>query len=315
MMELRLMSAQPATPFYAWQVEVMLHNFKDLGYNPNRIDVLAAYDKQIPIEWINLQQAFPSVRFFFYRDEMEVRNYAPAIQAHILKKHFTKHLELRDEAIFFHDCDFIFTRYFDFTPYLRDSNWYFSNTDGYLGADYLESKGQKKDGSGEYLLDDMARVVGICACAIRGHRGQSGGAQKLMKNLTPGYWEKVEQDSINLYSWLLENKDQYGDKDVNDIQVWTASMWAELWNAWDRGINVMTIKDFDFAWATCHESKWFEHAFFHNAGVTDSHNKMFFKGAYINKLPYGTDLELDPNRCSKRYYDFVQEVGKKSIFN
>ena len=38
--QLRFVSAQPATKYYAWQVEVMLNNFIEMGVNPNQIDVV-----------------------------------------------------------------------------------------------------------------------------------------------------------------------------------------------------------------------------------------------------------------------------------
>jgi hypothetical protein len=45
MMNLRMMSAQPAIDYYAWQVEVYLTNFIGLGYNGNNIDVVAGYQE------------------------------------------------------------------------------------------------------------------------------------------------------------------------------------------------------------------------------------------------------------------------------
>ena len=318
MRKLRLLSIQPATPYYAWQMEVFLTRTIAQGYNPNFIDVVCATEGGgIDQSWLILQQAFPGVRFFFYRDERVDRRYACSVQAHILKKHWQQFPELKNDAVFFHDADFIFTRYFDFTPYLQDDKWYFSNCDSYLGADYLESKGEHPTKlfkeRPEMLLDGMATVVGICSCTIRANRGKSGGAQKLLKNVTAGYWDEVDRDITNLYAWLLDNKDEYGEGETNDIQIWTTNMWCELWNAWKRGVKVEIPAEFDFAWATCHASRWSEKVFFHNAGVQHANQGMFFKGAYISKLPYGVELELSDERCSKQYYDYVQEVGENSV--
>ena len=300
------MQAQPATEQYAWQTEVNLETSLRLGYNGNYIDVVAAYDGAIPESWLKLQQKYPYVRFFFYKNTMEVRNYQPAIQAHVLAKHFEAHPELKDDAIFFHDCDFIFTKYFDFSKFLYDDTWYFSDTVSYVGADYIESKGKG-------LLEGMCSVVGLCACKVRAEKANSGGAQKLMKNVDAAYWREVEEDSVNLYNWLLQEKDKYGDKERNDIQIWTASMWSELWNAWKCKHTVRIPEEFNFTWATDHIAKWDTNSFFHNAGVMDSHNGMFFKGAYVDKHPYGDSLSLDDQRCSKKYYDIVQEVGMNSV--
>ena len=37
---LRFVSAQPASLYYAWQVEVMLNNFQVMGVNLNNVDIV-----------------------------------------------------------------------------------------------------------------------------------------------------------------------------------------------------------------------------------------------------------------------------------
>ena len=48
------MSVQPATNYYAWQVEVFLTRTLSQGYNPNFIDVIGAYDVSIDQSWLVL---------------------------------------------------------------------------------------------------------------------------------------------------------------------------------------------------------------------------------------------------------------------
>jgi hypothetical protein len=96
--------------------------------------------------------------------------------------------------------------------------------------------------------------------------------------------------------------------DPNGIQAWTASMWAELWNAWFFGHHVEVPKEFDFAWATCPSDRWDELYFFHNAGVVNSTQGMFHKASYMDNIPFETDLQLDPNRCSYRYYEMIKSM-------
>lgn len=314
----RYISAQPAIDLYVWQTEVYIYNFKSVGIQESQIDVVCGFTDEIPQKWIDLQCAFPGVRFSFYRDTDPLRKYLPAIQPHIMKKHFQRYPELKDEPIFYHDCDFVFTRPFDFGPFLNDSLWYFSNTTSYMGARYIESKGYHKtktsnDGKPISLLDDMARVLGMCSCLARAHEKETGGAQKLMKNLTAEYWDRVEKGSKDLYDFLIAHKDEYGPGEKNDIQVWTASMWAELWTAWLMGVFVKTPPEFDFAWATDPIERWEMHSFFHNAGVVDSENGLFFKGAYSKRLPYGDVLDVDTKRCSSMYYKMIQNVAKESV--
>ena len=167
MMNLRMISAQPAINYYAWQVEVYLTNFISLGYNGNNIDVVAGYEVSVPDSWRKLQQKFPYVRFFFYEDTMGKCKYLPAIQAHLLKKHFKEHPYLSEEAIFFHDADFVFTRYMDFSKFLNDDKWYFSDTISYIGYNYIMSKGEE-------VLDAMCEVVGIDKSVVKNNQLWTG---------------------------------------------------------------------------------------------------------------------------------------------
>lgn len=298
-MRLRFVSAQPATDYYAWQVEVYLTNFVSLGYE--NIDVVAGHDSVVPLTWLKLKQKFKTARFFFYENTMSNNNYPPAIQAHILEKHWCEHPYLKDEAIFFHDCDFLFTKYFDFTPYLQDSVWYFSDTISYIGAKYIKSKGEE-------VLDKMCEIIGISRNIVEANECGSGGAQKLLKNVDSTYWANVCRDSVNLYSGLGELVNQKKDSDTYPIQIWCASMWAELWNAWKLGFEVVVPKEFDFCWATCPVERWDHLSFFHNAGVVNANQGMFFKGDYVNKLPYDSELAVNEARCSYKYYSFLKNI-------
>ena len=69
MRTLRMMSAQPALDYYAWQIEVCIHNFASLGYK--NIDIVAGYQDEIPESWNRLYQTYSDIaRFFFYKDTM-----------------------------------------------------------------------------------------------------------------------------------------------------------------------------------------------------------------------------------------------------
>lgn len=304
-MNLRLLNCQPATDYYAWQVEVNLDNLLSMGYSDNSIDVVAGYTDRIPNSWMALAKRFSNVRFHFYPDTRKDTSYPPSIQAHLLAKHWKRHPYLSKEAVFFHDCDFIFTKPFNFHEYLNDDKWYFSDCSSYLSDDYIKSKS-------EVLLELMCDVVDICSCKVKGKK--AGGAQKLLKGIHAEYWENVERDSVALYKMLSSEKvkEMKKEGDPNPIQAWTASMWAELWNAWKRGIYVETPDEFRFAWATDIVERWDEMAFFHNAGVPNANEKMFFKGNYTMTLPYDEELELDPSRCSYKYFEVVKNTGRNT---
>jgi hypothetical protein len=72
---LRYVCAQPASLYYAWQVEVMLNNFQSMGVNLNYVDIVCwKQNGVIPEEWIKLATGYPA-RFFFYDDKRETKHY------------------------------------------------------------------------------------------------------------------------------------------------------------------------------------------------------------------------------------------------
>jgi len=300
------LSAQPANEYYAWQVEVYLTNFIACGIDPEDIMVVCSYTNYAEISeyWWQLQDYYKA-KFYFYEDTRIETRYIPSIQSHILAKHFASHPELVKESIFFHDCDFIFTRPFDFSPYLNDDVWYFSDTISYIGATYIKSKGTD-------VFLKMCELVGIDPQVVTDNEAHSGGAQKLIKNVDAQYWLDVERDSNALYLGLGDLRKAKKEEDSYAIQIWCASMWAELWNAWKRGEKVRVPKEFDFAWATCPASKWKSVSFYHNAGVVGPYHRMFYKGRYMDKLPYDEEVDIDPGRCSIYYYDWVKKTGNKT---
>ena len=298
------LSAQPAIDYYSWQVEVYLINFLSLGIDGKDIHVVNSLDNDIiPLNWQKLKSSFPSVNFYFYKDTRVDKRYVPSIQAHVLEKHFKANPYLEKESVFFHDSDFIFSKKFDFEPYLKDDIWYFSNTISYIGASYIKSKSP-------ILLDIMCDIVGIDKEIVENNQNNSGGAQKLLKNVTSEYWKEVEYNSNKLYS--IPNLGKYKKlTDPNPLQIWCASMWSELWTGWKYGNEIKVVKEFDFCWATDNIDKWSTVSFFHNAGVVDSSSGLFYKGDYITKLPYNTELELDDTKCSYLYYELIKKVAKK----
>jgi hypothetical protein len=303
-MRLKLISAQPATKYYAWQVEVYLTQFLRLGYNPKDIHIVAGYTYDIDQSWADLYHAYPDVEIQFYK--YKETDYAPAMQSAVLAQHFKKFEWLKDCAIFFHDADFVFTKYFDFSPFLNEETWYFSDTISYIGADYIKSKSPS-------ILDIMCATVGIDRSVVEANQQNSGGAQKLMKNVTSDYWMEVNVHSNNLYALLKKVSHIKPEDHQYGIQIWTASMWAELWTAWKRGFIVEVPKEFDFCWATCHISRWDELSFFHNAGVAAPNRGLFYKGDFIDRLPYGVDVDVDMDHCSRRYYELIQSVQTKLV--
>jgi hypothetical protein len=303
---MKFISAQPASLYYAWQAEVMINNFLSMGIKGEDIHLVCAkISPEVGGDWLALQKGYPA-QFFFYEDSRADKAYQPGVQAHILEKHWRENPYLDNEAVFFHDVDFIFTRPFDFTPFLKDDIWYFSDTVSYLGAHYIQYKGEE-------VLDAMCNSIGINKGLVINNQRNSGGAQKLFKNITADYWKLVYDNQIKLWYAMGTVEHIKKEGDPYGIQRWTASMWSELWTGWLMGYKVRVPKEFDFCWATDGVSRWNDLAFYHNAGITGANHRQFYKGDYINRLPYNENLDVNPDSASYKYWEWIKLTAEKSV--
>ena len=316
--KLRFVCAQPATLYYAWQVEVMLNNFIKNGINPNQIDIVCwKQNGIIPDEWIKLANGY-AARFFFYDDTRVTKHYISSIRPNILKQHWLKYPELKDEPILYHDSDIVFTKRIDWEQFLMDDKWYGSDTRWYIGHDYIISKG-------EDVLDAMCKIVNIDKQIVKDNELNAIGAQYLMKGLTYEFWDNVERDSERLFKEITElnnekiqlDRHTMGPDEVRQpyhpLQIWCADMWSVLWNGWKLGKETICHKDLEFSWATSTESDWHRLNIFHNAGVTNSTSGLFYKAEYMNQLPYNQAPEPTKNTASWHYWNEIQETAKKTV--
>lgn len=307
----RFICAQPAVDYYLWQVEVLINNFKKFGVNPNYIDILLGIDNGIvPEDWRKLQQHYNTVRFFFYNDDREDKSYIPSIYFHLMKKHLTAYPTLSNEPLLLCDSDIVLTKPIpnEWKQMLVGKAWYLSDTNSYINYDYIQSKGN-------HIYEKMCEIVGIDKLIPKLMNSNSGGAQYLTKDTTAEFWDKVEKDSVKLYSYFNEVEPEYEPKFDGDypIQKWTAGMWSLLWNAWLSGHETIVDDRLGFSWSTDNIINLDRWVFLHNAGVkaTDE-DDMFYKGMYMNNLPYKNNLEINPQKCSHFYWEQVKEAGKLS---
>lgn len=304
-MVIRYVCAQPAIPYYTWQVEVMIHNFMKNGINPNYIDVVCGItDGIVPEQWLTLSRTYNYVRFFFYDDTRVDKTYIPSIRPHILRKHFAALPELTRDVIFYHDCDMIFTKPVDWTSLAQGKTWYTSDTRYYISAEYIRSKG-------EDVYESMCRIVDIDHAIPIRNELHSGGAQYIMKSVTSAYWEKVEEDCTALYHYFLEHLRSHPESPTyHPIQKWTADMWAVLWNAWYFGHTAEVHPTMEFAWAIHGPDAWEKYTIYHNAGVThDTQDRYFYKGNYLNSLPYTADISVSKDYASWHYAQEIKSTG------
>jgi hypothetical protein len=311
MRELRFVSAQPATLYYAWQVEVMLNNFISMGINPNNVDIVCwKQNGVIPEEWNKLANGY-AARFFFYDDTRETRHYISSIRPNILKQHWIAQPQLKDSAIFYHDSDIIFTRPIKdwiTDEMISDNEWYGSDTRWYIAHSYVKSKGQD-------VIDEMCKIMDLPESLIEDNELNAIGAQYLMKGIDTHFWSRVESDSENLYKEIseLNRKKKELDPTHHELQIWCADMWAVLWGGWRRGYKTNCHPNFDFSWGTSSEHDYFKMNIMHNAGVTDSQSGLFYKAEYMNKLPYTEPLKINENTASWHYWNWIQETKIKSV--
>jgi hypothetical protein len=305
---MKYICAQPANTYYLWQVEVMINNFIRVGINPNDIEILLSYNGNIDERWLKMQKHYNTVRFFFYPDTREDRRYIPSIYFNALKQHLKAYPNLKDEVLFTHDSDTIFTHKPNFNGMIGGSTWYVSDTKAYLNYDYIQQKGNDT-----YL--QMCKIVDIDERIPKLMNSNTGGAQYIVKNTSYEFWEKVELDACKLYEYFCEIEPHYVKKHENDypIQKWTAGMWSYVWNAWRLGIETVIHKDLDFTWSTNVYETTEKCAILHNAGVTGDKKDLFFKGAYTNSLPYNEPLELNKGFASYYYWEEIQRTKEKSI--
>ena len=317
-MNLRFVCAQPAIKYYSWQLETMLNNFIEMGINLNQVDIVCwKQTGEVSEEYSKLANGYPA-RFFFYDDTRETRHYISSIRPNILKQHFTKYPELEKEAILYHDCDIVFTKPIKWEQYLQDNKWYGSDCRWYIGHDYIISKG-------EDILDKMCEIVDIDKQLVKDNELNAIGAQYLMKGINAQFWVNVEKDCERLFKEITDLNNEKIELDrhtmsegearqpYHPLQIWCADMWAVLWNGWKLGYESVCHPDLEFAWATSTEADWDRLNIFHNAGVTDAAGGLFYKALYMNELPYNKNLEIKEGTASKKYYEIIQRLEKKSV--
>lgn len=316
MKELRYMCVQPRLVYYAWQVEVAINNFLKHGIDGSKIDILVAWN---PIDgtstqeainaWDKLKNHYTTVNFHFYRDTRpHPIHYISSVRPNILKQHFEAYPELKDAVIYYHDCDALFTRKPAFDHLLNDDVWYVSDTNSYINYTYIQSKGHG-------VYEKMCEIVGIDPEIPKQNNAHSGGAQYILKNVDADYWHKVERDAETLFFEInkLSYKVKETEPDYHELQIWCADMWAVLWNSWLRGNEVKVVPELNFAWATDPVERWDQCLIFHNAGVVCNCGRKFYKGLYMNELPYGIQQEeYSTNICSYNYVKEIVETASKS---
>lgn len=294
---MKFILCQPAIKRFEWELEVCLTRLKKLGVQ-DIVLLFAKWDDEIPKY---LQKKY-QVSVHVYDDTLRNKSYIASVKPYLWMKYLEEDRSRENGSYFYIDSDVILREIPNVIP--SENEWYASDCTGYIDVDYIESKGSD-------LLERMCEVISIDPYMIR-ENNPSGGAQWLIKNPSYEYWKKVYEDSVRLYKFLSSIESEYILKNSSGyvpIQKWTAEMWAQLWNVYHFGKKVKVDKELDFCWPTNDVNRYYETKIFHNAGVVDDHQNLFFKGKYVNKTPFEDDLShVDSSKASIEYVKAIKDV-------
>jgi hypothetical protein len=303
--KLYFICAQPNTKYYAWQLEVMLRNFNEMGILSNPKYEVHIVTTPKPISDITdlskIADSHTNLTFCYYLDTRATKHYPSSIRPNLLKQHFAAHPEIK--TFFYHDCDMIFTKKdLDFTPFLQDDICYGSDVRFYIGHDYIASKEHN-------VLEYMCNIAQIPLRVVRDNEHNCIGAQYLIKNVSADFWEEVEKISEELFQKITirNNYIKAQNPQYHELQIFAADMWAVLWCLWKLGKKTVPHKFFDFAWATDTIERYNECNIYHNAGVTESGHGLFFKGEFQDKVP-DKNLRINPHSACSPYYELVKQI-------
>ena len=302
---------QPATLYYAWQVDAMLQSFQDLGkVQLDRVHcIFAGYKDQYPnhLNKVIKKWQEQGVHFFNYPDDRLHKSYISSIRPWLLYKHWRALPELENEWIFYHDCDIALTKPLDWSTIIpkdkkqapaSDCRWY-------LGWDYIRQKQHS-------LMGVMTQIVGIDHKVLREKEAkETGGAQYLIFGINANLWESVYHSSEALYSRVsdMQHTIKANNPDWHELQIWCADMWALLWHLWLAGWSTPTPPQFNFTWGTGTTEQWYANAIFHNAGVTTATpDGPLLKSEHITTVPNAATPQPAAQWASHHYWHLIQKA-------
>ena len=313
------LSAQPDTTYFIWQLEIQLRNLLSLGVLKENIQVLIAYNQDLelnPDYQRFIDENKHLAQFYIYPDLRERPKYISSVRPNILKQHFMRFPELSEMTIMYHDSDILFSRIPKIEDVEKNDICYVSDTRNYLDINYIRATGN------EDLLDEMLSIVGLSKEKLIQENEQTGGAQYILKGITTDFWEKVEEDSENLYVAMRNYNRKLWEKEYPEkrdyrskkrgIQAWCADMWAVLWNLWLENKPVEIHLEMEFSWPYSAREDWNRLAIQHYSGNIEDKAKFFKKTEYLNYTPwYDTDLDIIPNTsCS---YEIVKLIKARRM--
>ena len=283
-----------------------MESLKNIGHSDKAIVLIWTPSfREKSDKWQKIQDLYPEAQFAYYKDEGDVSKqlgvYIPVLRPYSLMKYFQEHPEMTSKAVFYCDCDILFTDKFNVDAYINDEINYLSDTNSYINASYFDSKikdvlpEKLEEYKNRDILAELTSLIGINREIAEANNLNSGGAQYFLKNVDSSFWYKVMNDCLIIRKYLIHiNKTFFANEDKG-FQSWCADMWAVLWNLWLRDQETKNIPEMDFSWASDPITKVHKLGMFHNAGITsrDMGYPAFYKGIYhTGKDPF-KDTHLD----------------------
>lgn len=292
--------SQPDNTYFHWQNLIQFYNFKKLGILENHRAVFLVNPKQKPTDFIlKFKKQFPD-NVFIFNDERVEKHYIPTIKIHGVVKYLEHDTQQQDLVLI--DSDIILREPIDYSLFTEDNTVYCSDTKGYLGYQYLKTKGDD-------IIKDMCDFMGITFDDVVNYNDQSGGAQLYYKGVDGllDYFREIDDKAPKLYNLMVKHP-TYNDYNP-PIQAWTAEMWAVLWLLWKRDVKTEIHKELDFRWATDPITMWDTTKILHMAGVTANMKDKFFKGSFIGRSPFNEDFSyINENSITHMYVKEMKEL-------
>ena len=327
MKDLKFICAQPDDVYYTWQVHLWLESLKKLGHSDKAIVLVYTPSfREYNGKWEKIMELYPEADFAFYKDSGDVSQYLgvyiPILRPYCLMRYFQDHPEMITKAVFYCDCDVIFTEKFDIDKFKDDEINYLSDTNSYINASYFDSKikdvlpEKLEEYKNRDILAELTSLIGITREIAEANNDHSGGAQYFLKNIDSDFWKKVMNDCILIRVYLQNINKEFFKNEDKGFQSWCADMWAVLWNLWLRDIETKNISEMDFSWASDSIEKVEKLGMFHNAGITKRDmdgDPAFYKGLYhTGKDPFrDTHMEIvlnDENSKKRGTHYYVTKL-------
>ena len=297
---MKYLLAQPASIRFQWELDVCLTSIRSLDPE-TPIVLLFLEDSPSYRETVeHFRGRYGNLEIHSYSDERLYMHYPPTVRPFLMWKYLGEDKTREKEDYFQIDSDVIFREIPDFAAMLEgvgpdEKVCLASDCSGYLGWDYLISRQR-----GKAIVEKFAGILNISVEKIRTTPGV--GAQWLITKPTGQLWYHVWKDSEILYDYLIRLD--------SDIQKWTAEMWAQLYNLVKFGWRVEASEELAFIRPTDPIGDWEKVKILHNAGVTGpAAGKLFFKGKYDRRTPFGDDLSfVDSTKAGKKYAEAVARV-------